>query len=544
MDDPSKQRRWHSTENKSEGRTRQHGEGLRTIHAYDCGKCAHTVSVVAAAREMDEREIRSVKKGQKMNLVDTLQRLGIDHLFEEEIATTLNTIHGAEFDSPSLHDVALRFRLLRQQGLWVSSDVFNKFKHRDGSFIIDITNDPKGLLSLYNAANLLTHNEEALQEAILFSRHHLELMKSNLKSPLAEQVSRALQIPLSRNLKRVEALSYILEYNVHEQTYNPSILELAKLDFNLLQHIHQRELKTITQWWEDLSNDIGLDYIRDRIVECYFWSYSMYFEEEYTRARMILAKFFMLTSLLDDTYDTHATLEECRNLNVAIQSWDESDISVLPDYLKKFFLKVMSNFVEFENELEPHIRHRNAYNRKVFQLLSGYYLQEAEWFHHNYVPSFKEQIEVSVMSAGIQALSVCILVGMGNIVTEETLEWAIGNNDAVRAGGEVARFMDDMAAFKNGRNKLDVASSVECYIKEYNVTSEVALAKIGSLVEDAWKTINQAHIDRRELLPFVHRVTNLSRSMAILFLDKRDAYTYSKDFKRTMESHFVKPIPL
>ncbi|EAZ26902.1 hypothetical protein OsJ_10830 [Oryza sativa Japonica Group] len=410
---------------------------------------------------MDEREIRSVKKGQKMNLVDTLQRLGIDHLFEEEIATTLNTIHGAEFDSPSLHDVALRFRLLRQQGLWVSSDVFNKFKHRDGSFIIDITNDPKGLLSLYNAANLLTHNEEALQEAILFSRHHLELMKSNLKSPLAEQVSRALQIPLSRNLKRVEALSYILEYNVHEQTYNPSILELAKLDFNLLQHIHQRELKTITQWWEDLSNDIGLDYIRDRIVECYFWSYSMYFEEEYTRARMILAKFFMLTSLLDDTYDTHATLEECRNLNVAIQSWDESDISVLPDYLKKFFLKVMSNFVEFENELEPHIRHRNAYNRKV-----------------------------------------------------------------------------------NGRNKLDVASSVECYIKEYNVTSEVALAKIGSLVEDAWKTINQAHIDRRELLPFVHRVTNLSRSMAILFLDKRDAYTYSKDFKRTMESHFVKPIPL
>uniref|UniRef100_A0A0D3FIF8 Terpene synthase n=1 Tax=Oryza barthii TaxID=65489 RepID=A0A0D3FIF8_9ORYZ len=524
MDDPSKQRRWHSTENKSEGRTRQHApKAAPEFHPTVWGDFfinyepqplqACMLRPEKWMRERSDQLRKDVSQlfdafdgvAEKMNLVDMLQRLGIDHLFEEEIATTLNTIHGAEFDSPSLHDVALR---------------------------------------LYNAANLLTHNEEALQEAISFSRHHLELMKSNLKSPLAEQVSRALQIPLSRNLKRVEALSYILEYNVHEQTYNPSILELAKLDFNLLQHIHQRELKTITQWWEDLSNDIGLDYIRDRIVECYFWSYSMYFEEEYTRARMILAKFFMLTSLLDDTYDTHATLEECRNLNVAIQSWDESDISVLPDYLKKFFLKVMSNFVEFENELEPHIRHRNAYNRKVFQLLSGYYLQEAEWFHHNYIPSFKEQIEVSVMSAGIQALSVCILVGMGNIVTEETLEWAIGNNDAVRAGGEVARFMDDMAAFKNGRNKLDVASSVECYIKEYNVTSEVALAKIGSLVEDAWKTINQAHIDRRELLPFVHRVTNLSRSMAILFLDKRDAYTYSKDFKRTMESHFVKPIPL
>ncbi|KAF0887855.1 hypothetical protein E2562_004064 [Oryza meyeriana var. granulata] len=385
---------------------------------------------------------------EKMNLVDTLQRLGIDHLFEEKIETTLNIIHSAEFDSPSLHDVALRFRLLRQQGFWVSSDVFNKFKHRDGSFMIDITNDPKGLLSLYNAANLLTHNEETLEEAILFSRHWLELMKSSLKPRLAKQVSRALQIPLPRTLKRVEAISYMSEYNVHEQTYNPSILELAKVDFNLLQHIHQKELKVITQWWEDLSKDIGLDYIRDRIVECYFWSYSIYFEEEYTRARMILAKFFMLTSLLDDTYDTHATLEECRKLNVAIQSWDASDVSVLPDYLKKFFLKVMSNFMEFENELEPHTKHCNAYNRKMFQLLSGYYLQEAEWFHNNYVPSFEEQIKVSVMSAGIQALSVCILVGMGDIVTNEALEWAIGNNDAVRAGGEVARFMDDMAAFK------------------------------------------------------------------------------------------------
>uniref|UniRef100_J3LNR0 Terpene synthase n=1 Tax=Oryza brachyantha TaxID=4533 RepID=J3LNR0_ORYBR len=479
---------------------------------------------------------------EKLNLIDTLQRLGINHLFEEQIATTLKAIHSAEFDSPSLHDVALRFRLLRQQGFWVSSDVFNKFKKIDGSFVVDDrTNDPKGLLSLYNAANV-THNEEILEEAILFSRHQLELMKSSLMSPiLAKQVSRALQIPLPRTLNRFEAISYMLEYDdVHKQTYNPSILELAKLDFNLLQHIHQKELKVITQWWEDLSKDTRLDYIRDRIVECYFWAYSIYFEQEYTCARMILTKFFMLISLLDDTYDTHATLEECRKLNAAIQSWDKSDVSVLPDYLKKFFLEVMSNFAEFENELEPHIKYRNAYNRKVFQLLSGYYLQEAEWFHHNYIPSFNEQISVSVMSAGIQALSVCILVGMGDIVTDEALEWAIGNNDAVRAGGEVARF----TAFKNGRNKLDVASSMECYMNEYNVTSEVALAKISSLVEDAWKTINQAHIDRQELLPFVHRITNLSRSMAILFLDKRDAYTYSKDFKGTMEKHFVKPIPL
>ncbi|GJN16165.1 hypothetical protein PR202_gb03125 [Eleusine coracana subsp. coracana] len=83
-------------------------------------------------------------------------------------------------------------------------------------------------------------------------------------------------------------------------------------------------------------------------------------------------------------------------------------------------------------------------------------------------------------------------MGMDDVATKEAFEWVIGSTDIIRACGEVSRFMDDMAAFKNGRNKMDVASSVQCYIEDHKVTSEVALAKIGSFVEDAWKTINQA----------------------------------------------------
>jgi (-)-germacrene D synthase len=42
----------------------------------------------------------------------------------------------------------------------------------------------------------------------------------------------------------------------------------------------------------------------------------------------------------------------------------------------------------------------------------------------------------------------------------------------------------------------------------------------------------------------VQRVTSLAKSMTLLFLDKRDAYTYSKDFQTTLETHFVRHIPL
>lgn len=95
--------------------------------------------------------------------------------------------------------------------------------------------------------NLLTHDEGILEDAISFARHHLELLRSSLKSPLAEQVVRALEIPLPRTLKREETISFIPEYSIQNEIYSPTILELATLDFNLLQHLHQKELKEFSQ---------------------------------------------------------------------------------------------------------------------------------------------------------------------------------------------------------------------------------------------------------------------------------------------------------
>jgi len=55
------------------------------------------------------------------------------------------------------------------------------------------------------------------------------------------------------------------------------------------------------------------------VVECYLWSYTAYYEKEYSRARMVLAKIIAIIILADDTYDVRATLEECRKFNEAIQ---------------------------------------------------------------------------------------------------------------------------------------------------------------------------------------------------------------------------------
>lgn len=64
-----------------------------------------------------------------VTLVDTLQHLGINLRFREEIDSALGRIckEDAEFAScNNLHVVALRFRLLRQHGFWVSPDRADK----------------------------------------------------------------------------------------------------------------------------------------------------------------------------------------------------------------------------------------------------------------------------------------------------------------------------------------------------------------------------------------------------------------------------------
>jgi len=125
------------------------------------------------------------------------------------------------------------------------TDVFDKFIDDTGNFSKDLATDPKGLLSLYNAAHMAVPGEAALDEIATFARRHLELAKPKLRSPMVEQVSRALEIPRPRFMRRLEAMHYVTEYE-QEEGHNTAILELAKLDFNMLRSLHLKELKEIS----------------------------------------------------------------------------------------------------------------------------------------------------------------------------------------------------------------------------------------------------------------------------------------------------------
>ncbi|KAH9651285.1 alpha-humulene/(-)-(E)-beta-caryophyllene synthase [Citrus sinensis] len=170
------------------------------------------------------------KPAQKLCLIDVVQRLGVAYHFIKEIDDALEKISHDPFDDKDdIYIVSLCFRLLRQHGIKMSCDVFEKFKDDDGKFKASLTNDVEGMLSLYE-----------------------------VNSTFAEQIRHSLRVPLRRAVSRLES-RYFLDIYSRDDLHDKTLLNFAKLDFNILQAMHQKEASEITREifeWEMSNPDI------------------------------------------------------------------------------------------------------------------------------------------------------------------------------------------------------------------------------------------------------------------------------------------------
>ena len=73
------------------------------------------------------------------------------------------------------------------------------------------------------------------------------------------------------------------------------------------------------RWWRELNLISKLSYARDRMVECYYWALGNYYEPQYSRCRIVLAKTAIFISVIDDTYDAYGTLEELEIFTNALE---------------------------------------------------------------------------------------------------------------------------------------------------------------------------------------------------------------------------------
>lgn len=492
----------------------------------------------------------------RIQIVDTVQCLGIDRHFQHEITGALDYIYrcwnekgiGVGSSTASLikdlNATALGFRALRLHQYNVSSGVLENFKDEKGHFFCNSTGEQeegdkrvRSMLSLFRASSISFPGEKVMDEAKAFTTASLNQFLtgrdvSDVDQSLLREVKYALEFPWHCSVPRLEARSFIEIYAKNDSwlrsIMNQKILELAKLDFNILQFTHQKDIQLISRWLTE-SDIAELNFYRKRHVELFFWVVTGTFEPQFSRSRIAFTKIGTVMTILDDIYDTHGTLDELKIFTEALKRWDLSLIDCLPYYMKialKLFLNT-SNELTAE-AVEKQGRDMSAYIRKnAWERFVESSLQDAEWITTGHVPTFNEYIQNAKTTTGMCGLNLIPLLLMGQLLPDNILEQIYSPSKIQHLVELTTRLTDDARDFQAEERK-ELASSVECYLKDNpESTEEDALNRIIGIVYLSLKELNREFIKQDNVPLCCKKFTfNFARAMQLFFKD-RDGFSIS-----------------
>uniref|UniRef100_J3LBR2 ent-copalyl diphosphate synthase n=2 Tax=Oryza brachyantha TaxID=4533 RepID=J3LBR2_ORYBR len=265
-------------------------------------------------------------------VVDRLERLGISRYFQREIEHIMDYVnrHWTEdgicwarnSNVKDVDDTAMAFRLLRLHGYNVSPSVFKNFE-KDGEFFCFVGQSTQAVTGMYNlnrASQISFPGEDILQRARSFSNEFLREREAQgtlhdkwiISKDLPGEVQYTLDFPWYASLPRVEARTYLDQYGGNNDVWigktlyrmplvnNNTYLELAKLDFNRCQAIHQQELHGLQKWF--VENDLkAFGVASEDVFRAYFLAAACIFEPNRATERLAWAR----VSVLANTISRH-----------------------------------------------------------------------------------------------------------------------------------------------------------------------------------------------------------------------------------------------
>ncbi|CAI9756556.1 unnamed protein product [Fraxinus pennsylvanica] len=482
--------------------------------------------------EQKLKDVRELFKSEEFDnqieslmLVDAIQRLGVDYHFQEEIEAVLQRHYmeaTTSFDGYSLHDLSLFFRLLREHGFFIPADIFNKFKGKDGVFEGKLKQDIRGLMELYEAAQLVTEGEDILDEAAKFS---------------SQIVSNRIKHPYHKSIARFTAKKYIRDFQ-HINGWGKTLKELAKMDISMAQTVNQQELIQISKWWKDLGLAQQFKQARNQPLKWYTWSMASLIDPSMSEQRLELTKSITFIYIIDDIFDLYGTPEELTVFTRAVHMWDYEALQMLPKSWKMCYKALLDT----TNDIGYKIYKKHGYNpidslKSTWASLCDAFLVEAKWFASGQIPTSNEYLENGKVSSGVHVVLVHLFFLLG--INKRTRGDVQVDDISVLMSSVAAilRLWDDFGSAKDEQQDGNDGSYIECYMKENpGSTIEIARKRVVDIISSEWKHLNKECLrlnQNSSSSSFTKASLNLARMVPLM-------YSYDDNQQLPVLEEFIK----
>nr|AEK75338.1 labda-7,13E-dien-15-ol producing bifunctional diterpene synthase [Selaginella moellendorffii] len=504
---------------------------------------------------------------ERLWIVDTLERLGIDRYFQPEIKNILDYVYkywsdkkgigwGRESYLKDIDDTSMGFRLLRLHGYKVTPDVFLNFMSSEDKFFCfpgESYHGASDIFNLYRASQVAFANDNILTKAKNYAHKYLSqldkayLDKWSAKKNFFQEVEFELSNQWNSCLPRAYSKSYIHNYGpndiwIAKTIYrlpfvnNELFINLAKEDFNACQSIHQSEIQTLLRWWAALKFG-DLPFFGDKVVTAHFSIASCMFEPEFSELRLFYTKYALLSSTLDDLADYYGSPAQTRCILEAIRSWDPSLVSHLSEEVQICFsglYRTINEMVKSASKVQTgsSINIREHMQEQLAKLISAQ-LVDAEWMERKHIPSFETYLSNATVSVGMQDLLLSSIFFCGESISKHLMQ-EIKNSRCLQLTCLIARLCNDIGTYQFEREKGEVASSITCYMRENRgITESQAIEHLQGIIDESWKELTEEFLTPSQIPRSIKRLMFETARIFQFIYPKKDNF---KDPSKAMAS--------
>ncbi|XP_051134966.1 nezukol synthase KSL3-like isoform X2 [Andrographis paniculata] len=448
-----------------------------------------------------------------LRLVDTIERLGVNRHFRDELHNILDEIYRAWLakDEGIFSDIsclAMAFRLLRTNGYDVSSDELAAFVDEDKFFeTCGIQNTGVATcLELYRASQMrIYEDEQVLEKILIWTRDFLkqQVLDQNIPDKkLCAEVEHDLKNfygKLDRvSHRRSIELCEVEEFQMLKTAYrcrtifNEDLAMFAAKDFRISQAKYHKELKQVQKWFTDCNMD-GMKQSRDTSLVSSACAAGVLFPEpEFAQARIGFTQFFALATFIDDFIDNYGSKEEAIRLLELFRIWDEQKLDGISDSSREVKImytalcKTIDGQAEMVYAMQGHCIKHDLHEMWI-EFLSEL-LNEKGWGEKK-ITTMDQYISTSCTTFGLKFYILLAYYFLGHNMPEGLLE-SPDFYTMLHHASLVGRLLNDTVTYK--REQKEGGLNFICMLTAGGtVSEEEAISMAQQMAEDSQRKVLQ-----------------------------------------------------